>query len=323
ALDWLRERLATVFEERGKGWLKVPWEARNAYIDLILDRGESNVTAFLERHAVPGLGEREQVSILALLEMQRHAMLMYTSCGWFFDELSGIETVQVLQYAGRAIQLAEDHFRVSLEEAFRERLGAARSNVAEFSNGSLIYQKQIRPAMLDLISVGAHYAVSSLFEEYPEETTIYSYLVSREDFRIIRAGQAKLAVGVVSIRSTVTRERERICFATLYFGTHVMNGGVHSFPGEAEYLAMKNEMGRAFEKSDFAGIIRLMDTHFGMHTYSLKELFRDEQRKILRLILGSTLEDFASKFVSLYDHNRILMNFLRETGNPVPRRFLA
>src|SRR6185369_774571 len=100
ALDWLRERLATVFEERGKGWLKVPWEARNAYIDLILDRGESNVTAFLERHAVPGLGEREQVSILALLEMQRHAMLMYTSCGWFFDELSGIETVQVPSMRG-------------------------------------------------------------------------------------------------------------------------------------------------------------------------------------------------------------------------------
>jgi len=86
---------------------------------------------------------------------------------------------------------------------------------------------------------------------------------------------------------------------------------------------MKEEMCRAFEKSDFAGIIRLMGTHFGMHTYSLKELFRDEQRKILRLILGSTLEDFASKFVSLYDHNRILMNFLRETGNPVPRRFMA
>jgi alpha-amylase/alpha-mannosidase (GH57 family) len=323
ALDWLRKRLATVFEERGKNWLKDPWEARNAYIDLILDRDEKNVAAFLERHAVSGLGEGEKVSVLALLEMQRHCMLMYTSCGWFFDELSGIETVQVLQYAGRAVQLAEDHFQVSLEEPFRERLGAAKSNVAEFSDGDHIYQKQIKPAMLDLIRVGAHYAVSSLFEEYPEETSIFSYRVSRDDFRIIQAGQAKLAVGAVFIKSTVTREWDRISFATLYFGSHVMNGGVRSFPGEVEYLAMKEEMGRAFEKSNFASIVRLMDTHFGMYTYSLKELFRDEQRKILRLILGSTLEDFASKFINLYDHNRILMNFLRETGNPVPRRFLA
>lgn len=323
ALDWLRERLATVFEERGKNWLKDPWEARNAYIELTMDRDERNVATFLEQHALPGLGEGEDVSVLALLEMQRHCMLMYTSCGWFFDELSGIETVQILQYAGRAIQLAEDHFRESLEGPFRERLGSARSNIAEVGDGAHIYQKQVKPAMLDLISVGAHYAVSSLFEEYAEETSIFSYRASREDFRIIQAGQAKLAVGVVFIRSTVTREWDRIGFATLYFGSHVMNGGVRSFPGEAEYLAMKEEMGRAFEKSDFAGIIRLMDTHFGMHTHSLKELFRDEQRKILRLILGSTLEDFASKFVSLYDHNRILMNFLRETGNPVPRRFLA
>jgi alpha-amylase/alpha-mannosidase (GH57 family) len=322
-LDWLRERLATVFEERGNNWLKDPWEARNDYIDLIMDRDERNVAAFLERHTVPGLGEEDNVSVLALLEMQRHCMLMYTSCGWFFDELSGIETVQILQYAGRAIQLAEDHFKVSLEEPFRERLGAARSNVAELGDGSLIYQNQIKPSMLDLISVGAHYAVSSLFEEYPDETTIYSYRVSREDFRLIRAGQAKLAVGSVFIRSTVTRERSRISFATLHFGSHIINGGVSTYPGDAVYLAMKEAMGMAFEKSDFAGIVRIMDTFFGMHTYSLKELFRDEQRKILRLILGSTLEDFASKFVTLYDHNRILMNFLRETGNPVPRRFLA
>jgi len=323
ALDWLRERLATVFEERGKNWLKDPWEARNAYIELIMDRDERNVAAFLERLALPGLKEGEQVSALALLEMQRHTMLMYTSCGWFFDELSGIETVQVLQYAGRAIQLAKDHFREDLEGLFLERLGSAKSNIAELGDGARIYQKQVKPAMLDLIRVGAHYAVSSLFVEYAEETSIFSYRANREDFRILRAGQAKLAVGVVFIRSMVTLESERIGFATLYFGSHVMNGGVRTFPGDAEYLAMKEEMGRAFEKSDFAGIIRLMDTHFGMHTYSLKELFRDEQRKILRLILGSTLDDFASKFVTLYDQNRILMNFLRETGNPVPRRFLA
>jgi len=323
ALDWLREQQETVFVERGEKWFVDPWAARNAYIELIMDRNESNVAAFLARYTVPELGEEEYVPVLALLDIQRHCLLMFTSCGWFFDELSGIETVQILQYAGRAIQLARDHFRVSLEEPFLERLGLARSNVAQFGDGARIYKKQIKPAMLNLVRVGAHYAVSSLFEKYPEETSIFSYRANREDFLLNRAGQAKLTVGVVFIKSKVTWECDRICFATLYFGSHVMNGGVRSYPGAAAYNTMKEETVRAFEKSDFADIVRLMDIHFGMHTYSLKELFRDEQRKILRPILGSTLEDFANKFVTLYDHNRILMNFLRETGYPVPRRFLA
>ncbi len=85
--------------------LKEPWEARNDYIDVVLDRSPRSIDAFLDRHAVRDLREPDKTRLLKLLELQRHMMLMYTSCGWFFDELSGIETVQVLQYAGRAVQL--------------------------------------------------------------------------------------------------------------------------------------------------------------------------------------------------------------------------
>ena len=110
ALDWLRDRVAPCFEGEGARYFKNPWLARDGYIAVLLDPGPDNSSRFEEEHFVPGLDRDEKVNAWKLLEMQRHAMLMYTSCGWFFDELSGIETVQVIQYAGRVVQLYEQVF---------------------------------------------------------------------------------------------------------------------------------------------------------------------------------------------------------------------
>ncbi|MBC7104501.1 MAG: DUF3536 domain-containing protein, partial [Firmicutes bacterium] len=136
ALNWLRNTLAPLYEEYGDRYLKDPWAARDDYITVILDRRAENVDRFLERHAVRPLDRREQVTVLKMLELQRHAMLMFTSCGWFFDEISGIETVQVLQYAGRAIQLAEEVSGRKIEAQFLEILAQAKSNIPEHGDGA-------------------------------------------------------------------------------------------------------------------------------------------------------------------------------------------
>lgn len=323
ALDSLSEQLADCFEEGLAGYVKEPWNVRNDYIHVMLDRSEENVAAFLLKHFRQPLDEEASSVVLNLLEMQRHALLMYTSCGWFFDELSGLETVQILQYASRAIQLAERHFTKTIEADFLEQLALATSNLPEYGNGAEIYASFVKPAMIDLIKVGAHYAVSSVFEDYGDETRIFSYRVYREDFLLLPAGQMKLAVGRVFIRSAITRKADRISFCTLYFGGHALNCGVRSFLGNEAYFVMKQEIVAAFQESDFAAIIRLMDSHFGMHTYSLKNLFRDKQRHVLQLIIAGTLQEFEEKFTHLYDQNRSLMGFLKETGMPVPHRFIT
>jgi alpha-amylase/alpha-mannosidase (GH57 family) len=323
AMDWLSGQLAAGYEDSVTGYLKDPWEARNEYIDVMLDRSEENVDAFLLRHSLRPMDEDASVAVLSLLEMQRHAMLMYTSCGWFFDELSGLETIQIIQYAGRALQLAEEYCIKGIEALFLERLALAGSNMAEYTNGAEIYAKFVKPVMIDLTRVGAHYAVSSVFEDYGEETGIYRYRTFREDFLILHAGQMRLAAGKILIRSFITRKTDRISFCNLYFGGHALNCSVRSFPGEEAHLTMKQEVVTAFNEGDFAAIIRLMDIHFGMHNYSLKDLFRDEQRHVLRLIIAGTLQEFEDKFITLYDNNRSLMGFLRETGMPVPHYFMT
>src|SRR5206468_4924803 len=140
------------------------WAARDGYIDLVLDRSPEALTVFLSKHARGPLNDAGTVTALKLLELQRNCLLMYTSCGWFFDELSGIETVQVIQYAGRALQLAQQVFGDSMESRFLELLERAKSNIPAHQDGRVIYEKFVEPAKVDLTKVAAHYAVSSLFE---------------------------------------------------------------------------------------------------------------------------------------------------------------
>ncbi len=321
AHDWLRDHLAFLFEKKAAEFLKDPWGARDAYISVILDRSAESVDRYLAAHAARQLTDGERVTVMKLMEMQRHALLMYTSCGWFFDELSGLETVQVLQYAGRAVQLAEELFSSPIEGVFKAHLAKAESNLPEHGTGSHIYDKFVKPAMIDLKRVAVHYAVSSLFEEYGQETDIYSYGVRRLDTDQLHAGRTRLAIGKIEVSSRITLESDLITYCVIHMGEHALNGGVRSYRGPQEYEWMKKEIATSFERGEFADIIRLMDAHFGMHTYSLVDLFRDQQRKILSLLIEQTLEEFSDTYKRMYEYNRTMMGFLRETGMPVPKAF--
>lgn len=322
ALDWLRDTVAPLYERRGCELFKDPWAARNDYIAVILDRSPENIQHFLSQQTIRTLDAAEQVMAIKLLELQRHAMLMYTSCGWFFDELSGIETVQVIQYAGRVIQLAEELFETSIEARFLDLIEQAKSNVPEYQDGRQIYERFVRPAVTDLHKVAAHFAVSSLFHSYgANHTRIYSYTIDHQDMRIIEAGRPKLAIGKAQVTSDVTCETALLTFGVLHFGDHNLTGGVREYQGEEPFQLMVDEVTAAFERADLPEVIRLLDKHFLDLTYSLKSLFRDEQRKILKLILNSTLEQAEMVYRQLYEQNVPLMRFLSDLGTPPIKAF--
>jgi alpha-amylase/alpha-mannosidase (GH57 family) len=323
AFDWLRDTLAPKYEAKARELLKDPWEARDDYVDVVLQRTPESIAQFLRKHATHELNAGERVAALKLLEMQRHAMLMYTSCGWFFDELSGIETVQVIQYAGRVVQLSGEIFNDGTETGLLMRLEQAKSNVPEHRDGRLIYEKFVKPAMVDLLKVGAHYAISSLFEDYNVQDKIYCYTIDRQDYRPTELGKAKMAIGRIQITSDITMNSAAATFGVLTFGDHNLYGGVRYFQGEDAYAAMAWEVTEAFSWTDFPETIRRIDTHFGESTYSLRTLFRDEQRKIIDQLMELALEEVRSDFGRLYASHAPLMRFLKELGVPLPRSFSA
>lgn len=321
AMDWLRDQLVSAYENKAKEYLKNLWEARDEYIGVILNHSQGNRDRFIARHAARNLNEDEKVIVLKFLEIQRHAMLMYTSCGWFFAEISGLEAVQIMEYAGRTIQLSKNLIHDDLESVFRERLAKAKSNLPEHRDGVHIYEEFVKPAIIDIKKVGVHFAVSSLFKTYAEMTKIYCYVVAIEDYHKIEAGRTRLAIGRILVTSEITGESERMIFSGLHLGNHDFDGGVGNFLGNEAYRSMKDEMIAVFEKGVHADIVHMMDKHFGTHSYSLRDLFKDEQREILNQVISSTIQEFEDTYRRMYENNCILMGFLQETGIPIPKAF--
>jgi alpha-amylase/alpha-mannosidase (GH57 family) len=321
AFDWLRDSVASFFDTKGRELFRDPWNARNEYIHVILNRSSDNVDRFFNKHATRTLTQKEKTRALKLMEMQRHAMLMYTSCGWFFDELSGIETTQVIQYAARTVQLFEEISGESIEPTFLDRLAAAKSNIPEHQDGRVIYEKFVKPARVDPKKVAAHYGLMSLVEPRPEETKVYCYKVHLADSERIESGTAKLVIGRANITSEITQKSEDLSFAALHTGDHLMNCGVRLYENEKDYELLKQEMIEPFNRADFSEVTRILNRHFGETTYSLGSIFHDDQRKLLDVILKSTLDEAEEVYRHVYETHAPMMRFLSDLRIPLPREF--
>jgi len=246
-------------------------------------------------------------------------MLMYTSCGWFFNDVSGIETQQILRYAGRVVQLARELFDLDLEPELLRRLEGAKSNIPQQQDARVVYEHYVRPAKLDFPDVAAHYAISSLFRSYPARASIHCYDVEREDHPVVEAGSATISAGLLRLRSRITTEAAEVMFGMLYLGDVKLSGGAKVITDRAQYERLKADMADPAIRTDFAAGVRILDRHFETLTFSIRSLFRDEQRQILGYIWNSALAEAEAAFRSLHDRYVPLLRLHGDLSVPVPR----
>ena len=322
-LDELRDALIPLTEREGNKLFKDVWAARDAYISVVLDRTEETVEAFLREQRHHRLTNEERVRALELMEMQRHTQLMYTSCAWFFDDISGIETVQIIAYAARVLQLAECIFgadAAGLESAFLKRIADAKSNDAVAGDGEQLYRKKVVSLQLGLEQVAAHYAISSIFSSFAEETELYCYKVRRDAYDIHTSGRGRLALGRATISSNITSEEKSFSFAVLHFGDQNITAAVkpYSSADAVGFEAFKEEAANQVQRADFPDVIRQLDRYYGHVDYSLTSLFTDDQRRIVRVILNSTLWDIEKSLTSIYEDHASLLHYLSQAGLPKP-----
>jgi alpha-amylase/alpha-mannosidase (GH57 family) len=316
ALDWLREELIPIYEREATILLKDVWKARDAYIDIILNRTNEAVEDFFQQHSLFPLKEEERVRVLRLMEMQRNAILMYTSCGWFFDEITGIETIQIMQYACRAIDYAIQVGGENLHAAFETRLADAPSNVEE--NGAIVYKKNVVPSRVNLERVGMHIAAASLFEESPEHIELFNYIAKSDDFERWIEGNQRLAIGITTIKSRITHSEKQFSFIALYLGQHNIIGNISTEMDLRTFALMKESVAKAFSSGDLGEVITLMQTFFGLEKYTLQNLFYDEKRKILNIISEKSLTEAEAVFRNIYNDNYQLMNSMLAANLPIP-----
>jgi alpha-amylase/alpha-mannosidase (GH57 family) len=323
ALDALRDMLTPLTEQEGSKLFHDVWSARDSYIHVILERTEEGVDQFLAAHQNHPLSAEERIRALELMELQRHAQLMYTSCGWFFDDISGIETVQIIAYAARVIQLAQRHFGAqveSLESAFLALLARARSNDPKAGDGAAIYKECVRAKELQLQQVAAHYAISSVFSSFADETELYCYRIRRESYEIHTSGRGKLALGRVQVTNAITGHHDRFSFAVLHFGDQNITAAVRPYQDEdaQAFESFCADAAANVLRADFPQVIRLIDRLYGSADYSLTSLFTDEQRRIVDLILTSTLWDIETSLTTIYQDHASLLHYLAQANLPKP-----
>jgi alpha-amylase/alpha-mannosidase (GH57 family) len=330
ALNWLRDELIDVYEEYGQQLFRDPWLARDEYIQVIRDRSPANVNHFLSQHQTRKLTASEQVDALRLLEMQRHALLMYTSCGWFFEELSRPEGTQILRYAARALELAGDVAGVQLEKGFVKRLGLAPSNVEQFKHGAEIYRQLVLTAQVGFKQVAAHHAITSLFNHHKvsaaetsghhsNQKQLYCYTANELDYQWQRMGALTMAVGQLKLVSNITWESEHLVFAVLHLGGWDFHCCIQNFKGRREYTQLKDKLFAALQQASAAHAILAMTQIFGLEAFSLQNLFAEERHRIMHLLSQETLTRLDQLYTQTYRENYGVMMAFHRDGLAVPQ----
>jgi alpha-amylase/alpha-mannosidase (GH57 family) len=319
SLNWLRDRLAEVYEDAGSQFFVDVWAARDEYVRVMRDRSVANVNRFLMRHQAQELSELEKVDALRLLEMQRHSLLMFTSCGWFFEEISRPEGTQILRYASRAMELAGDVAGVDLEKQFLELLAFAPSNVESFRSGDEIYRQLVITAQVSLEQVAAHYAINSLFATYARDLRVYCYNAKQLDYQLRRMGTLSLAVGHLQLISEVTHECKEFVFAVLHLGSWDFHCCIQPFKGRRFYSELKEQLFASLEQASVAHAIMAMTQFFGEQSFSLSDLFAEERQRIMKLLSQETVTRLNQLYTQVYRDNYGIMMAFRRDELPIPQ----
>jgi len=323
AFDLLNERLGVLFESQGQKYFRDPWAARNAYIQVILERTPETLARFFSQEGTPNLNRSDWVPALMLLEMQRHALLMYTSCGWFFSDLAGLETLQVLKYAARALQLGQNFTTDSLEPSFLQSLGRTVSNVPAAGTGQDLYVNRIKPLVVDFPKVVNQWAITWLKDRHRLcPTNIYHFRVDAQEVEDKVQGSLLLGAGRLQLTSGTTLKSRLLHFFTVYLGSYLYRTQIMESQSIQDFHSLKEKLFQVLEAAP-EDLIAVMVRHLGERYYSFNDMFREEKNEILQDLLSHNQEEALTLISNNYEGARPLLKAMAGEGLPLPRLYQA
>ncbi|HEX3001959.1 MAG TPA: DUF3536 domain-containing protein, partial [Methanoregula sp.] len=318
-MNQLRDELIGIYEDGMKQYVNDPWAARDDYIAVILDRSPSSYDRFFARQASRAFSDKEKITVLKFLEMQRHSLLMFTSCGWFFEDISGIESIQVMRYACRAMQLAREISGINFEPAYMASLGTAKSNNPDMVDGATIYLNYVQKSMIDFNRIAFNHALSGLITGRTGPCTIRNFTTTGETSRRAAAGDLRIITGIMTLRSEITGEQQVLEYAVLHLGNYDFMGGVRPRTTDTAFSRMQELLETTLGNRNIGLLVRTMEQEFSGATYSLWHLFRDAQRELFFRLMESTLGDLESSSRQVYRQHITLVHAMKERQIPVPR----
>ena len=316
ALDHLRDAAAHHFAEVGGDLFVDPWAARDTYIDVLLDRSRRD--QWLDRVCCRPLSTGDRIRALSLIEIQRHAQLMYTSCGWFFTELSGIETVQVLKYAGRVLSGLEELDLGSPRERFLEILAEARSNLPEMGTGADVFHRFVDPQRVSVEQVAASLAIASLVGEDGLTGETVGFRFERSYFRKERHGRSTLATGRLQLEELASGRRFDYARASMHLGGVDFYCALRPYPGDERFREAAERLWSAFHVASLPTVLRTAQTQFGPDEYGLDSVLGEDRERISGLVYGEIVDELAADYGHVYQRYERIIEMLEGCGFELP-----
>ncbi len=321
ALDYVRDELIKIYEENASIYFKDIWKARNEYIDVILDRCKNKISIFFENNQKYKLEKQDITNALKLMEMQRQAMLMYTSCGWFFSEISGIETTQIMKYAARAMQIASTFSSKDIETNFLQILSKAQSNINQYGSGKDVYEKFVKPSIVTIKQIAALWAISSMHTKFDDLTSLYCYSIKQHFYKRVSKGSTAFAVGRIEIESKITLEKFDFLFAAIQFPEGDFHCSIKHFDETENTAEITKKLINTYLSESITEIIRVLDKIFGDDYFTLKDILIEERSKILLTTLQDKLNKFSDNYRDVYNEGKSFIMQLIKLGINVPMEY--
>jgi alpha-amylase/alpha-mannosidase (GH57 family) len=322
AFDFLRDEVARHFANMGGDIFRDPWAARDAYIDVLRGTAASR-EEWLHGQAARPLSQLEQERALTLLEMTRNAMLTYTSCGWFFAEVSGIETVQVMKYAGRVLDLMDELDLENPRNRFLEILSEAQSNIRDMGNGADVFRHFVDPLRASPSRVAAHLGILGLVEEGEQSAEAVGYRFWRTSFRKQKHGRLSLATGRFRLEDKHTGKGYDYAVASIHFGGVDFYCVLKGFPGGHRFSASVSRLWSNFRTAPLPLLLRTLQEEFGPEEYGLESVLAEGRWRVSQLVFGDLVKSFADQYLLLYEKNQRVLEMLQEAGFELPKELMA
>jgi alpha-amylase/alpha-mannosidase (GH57 family) len=322
-LNQLNDRLIKLFETQGGELFKDPWEARNDYVEVLPPAPHEVWEEFLKQHQVRPLNDDEKVRAAKLLESQRWALYMFTSCAWFFDDIAGLEAIQNLRFAARALQLAEELDGGGWEDDLLKHLAQAESNKKSEGSGADVWRKHVATNRVGPRRVVAHAAIRGVMGDEPLPEQLYCYNLETLHLQHRHNLGMSLAWGEVKVAHQSLGEVKEVSFASLHSGGHDFLAFVSFSRGPSSIADLGPELERHLRLLEKSAIIGILEERIGGERYTLGDLFLEGRRSLAQAMLAATMERYRETARAMYDSNRDTMLFLRQISVPLPRVYTA
>ncbi len=323
AMDYLRDEMIKLCTQEGAKYYKNFWEARNNYIDVIISRSKTSIEKFLLENTRKNLSSKNKVQAIKLMEIQRFCQLMYTSCGWFFADISGIETTQIMKYAARAIELAKEFSDTNFEKHYLSILQKAKSNIHEFGSGKEIYNKWVKTSVVSVYKVGAQFAIESEFDanKNNEIFDLYCYEIKKHTSKKTSNSIGTLTIGKFEIASKITLEKRELSYVMLQTHHYDFYCFIKDFNCQDDYNIEKDEILKEFKTEDITNILKTIKLYYGSKSYGLIDIPIDRRKSILKGLVVNKLEKAAETYKELYESLLKPISYLNDIGMDIPESF--